>query len=149
MQGRICLYGCLVFGIGNLLLLKLVHPLVVMGTAFLPAYVLHIFMVAVLIAAGLDVVYTTMHMTDFNEKLKAIQENISESIGAHPLKNFASVGKNVLADFSVSDYINLAMVKEKFKKQELRILRAFPSFHSLKYENLVEKIKETIKEIRK
>lgn len=148
LQGRICLYGCLIFGTGNVILIKVVHPYVLQLTkAFSPNTIMFsaLFLFGVIVQ---DTVSTTIHMNSFNKKLKYLQDSVNSLI-SNSISSIADkkiyIEENLKAIKSKGVIINIKNVKKQFENSELRILRAFPGFRSTKYNMIAEKIKEAIK----
>lgn len=72
INGRICLWGCLIFGAGNVALLKIVHPYVMSFTARMPDMVLLKVSVTLYLILLVDIIYTTLHMETVQKKVEQI-----------------------------------------------------------------------------
>lgn len=71
LNGRICLYGCIIFGIGNVILLRFVHPVIMQLTAAIPELVLTRVVLFLYILFVVDVVYTTVHMETVRARMES------------------------------------------------------------------------------
>ena len=148
LNGRICFYGGVVFGIGNVLLLKVVHPHIRNFTSTIPSWILQMSAILIFIIITLDTIVTTIHINNFNIKLKSIHDSfnlkISNSIST-VLEKRRDLYGNLKALKKARSKLNLLNLKKQFKHSELRILHAFPKFKSTRYSEIVEKIKEIMK----
>lgn len=70
LHGRICLYGCLIFGIANVIILKVIHPAVMYLTGRISELALTRIALFLYLLLLLDVIYTTLHMEAVNQRMK-------------------------------------------------------------------------------
>lgn len=69
LYGRICLYGCLIFGGANVILIKIIHPYVTELTGDITDPVIQIGSIILLMLILFDTVVTTVRTKDCNAKL--------------------------------------------------------------------------------
>jgi uncharacterized membrane protein len=148
LQGRICLYGCLIFGGANVTLLKVVHPYVMNLTGAISSNAIQISSILLFLMILLDTVFTTIHIYSLNVKLKNIQDSVTIRINnsiSYIVEKRRDIQENIKVIKNVGMTLNLSNIKKQFKNSELRILHAFPKFKSTRYGAIVDKIKEIIK----
>lgn len=149
LQGRICLYGSLIFGGANVALIELVHPLLMNLSGTISPKVLQISAILLFVTILFDCIFTTIHMNDFNIKLKNKESFLSiPNTVAITINNEEDIqdkrdDPNVVNN--VGTLMNIDSIKTHFKNSELRILYAFPKFKSTRYSSIVERIKEIIR----
>lgn len=87
LHGRICLYGCVIFGVANVIILKVIHPTVMYFTIGISDSMLTIVTVGLYITFLVDVIYTTLHMEsvntrvrEWNLQLRQKREDIKENV---------------------------------------------------------------------
>lgn len=78
LNGRICLYGCIIFGIGNVILLCFVHPVIMQFTAAIPELVLTRVVLFLYILFVVDVVYTTVHMETVRARMEKLARQMRD-----------------------------------------------------------------------
>ncbi len=69
LHGRICLYGCVIFGAANVVMLKAFHPVIMTMTAQIPDRKLTQVTIFLYLLFLIDVIYTTVHMETVNERI--------------------------------------------------------------------------------
>lgn len=156
LNGRISLYSGIFFGVAGLLLVKVVHPAVLKLLDVVPFEIQKIVVICLLPCLVVDVIITTISMTNFNNKIKKYHDMVTEKMGKqfeylneHKDSFSDSVivqkGNKILVRF---ENFNEKMIekegelkeiqsektdaiKEKllvFKNSELHFLKAFPDF---------------------
>ena len=121
INGRVCLIGAVVFGTLSLILIKLVHPLVLNMIA--------------------GFCHLDKKIKKFADELKLQTEKLSENIKAKTENIKSKTNIQVPSVFSDIQE-NLA---KKFNFQEKRMLKAFPKFKSINYNEVLEDLKEKLK----
>ena len=168
INGRICLYGCLIFGISNVIIVKVLHPFIMGFTNLISIWVLHSLSIALFAVFAADIIMTTIQMKDFDHKLAEISDAISKkkleylttigerkmSVGEMKLKAEEMKSRAGAMKSKAGDRINAIIEEEiitryqnakaQLKNSDTRIIRAFPKFKSTKYNEIVKKIKEII-----
>lgn len=122
LNGRICLLGAVVFGTFSVLLLRIVHPKVVLLTDAISDSMLMVFAICIAAIFAADFTYTVANVLGFNKKLKLAEIRLQ------------------LPDLK----LQLAEVKSamKLNLQERRLLRAFPKLKSDLHDNVLQLVKE-------
>lgn len=147
VQGRICLYGGIIFGGANVLLIKVVHPYVIKLTGAISPNVIQIVSIILLLLILLDTVFTTIHIQSLNVKFKKIEDSVTMRINTK-VSSIVDKKRDMQENLKVMKYkgttLNITNVKKQFKNSELRILHAFPKFKSTRYGVIVDKIKEIL-----
>jgi uncharacterized membrane protein len=123
LRGRICLYGCVIFGVANVVILKMIHPTVMYLTDGISDTMLTYSSAGFYILFLSDVVYTTVHMESMNEKVR--KWNLKLRLRRENLKE------------NVVEIFNHAETRTKELKTEIRVLK-----NENKYNALMEKIKD-------
>lgn len=148
INGRICLVGVLVFGVMSVLLVYWIHPFVVAMTSKIPVIWIHILSIVLFALFLWDTVTTIIHMQSFNTKLKRIQQKINaltEEAVSYKEERKEAV-KQRLASIRETGLRELVYeLVRKLPHRDRRMLRSFPKFHSTRYEEIVEKIREVLR----
>lgn len=147
LNGRISLYSAVVFGLAGLLLVKIVHPFMMIHYAMIPANIRNI---AALVVAGLlilDLTLSAITFINLNNKLKKIYERITSKTKM-PFEKLND-NKEKFSDLNVVKkgsklLLKVENINEKLIGVEHRILKAFPNM-KFKYTELVKEIREKIK----
>lgn len=147
LYGRICLYGCIIFGIANVVLIKVIHPYVLIVTGKINLKVIWISSLLLFIMIVSDTIFTTIKMNSLNVKLKYIQDIVNSRVN-NTISSLVDRGRGIqgnLTEFKNEGVaLNVTNIKKYFKISELRILHSFPKFKSIRYGAIVDKIKEII-----
>lgn len=144
LDGRICLYGCLSFGVGNVILIKFVNPLVVTLIDTFSLNYINLISLFLLFIIFIDTTFSTIRLKKFNEKLQCLQDSVNEIVNSiiGDKKRYIKDNLKIIKGNELT--ISILNVKKHFKIGELRILHAFPMYYSTRYNAIIEKIKETI-----
>ncbi|NMM98298.1 putative ABC transporter permease [Bifidobacterium olomucense] len=70
IQGRICLLGAVIFGVGGVVIVNVVQPQVVRVTALIPVPTVHTLFVLLLVATVVDTVITVCGIVNFEQSLE-------------------------------------------------------------------------------
>lgn len=148
INGRVCLIGAVVFGTLSLILIKLVHPLVLKMIGMMSDTLFHTIVIALAVIFITDNVVTIAGFCHFDKKIKKFAdelklqtEKLSENIKARTENIKSKTNIQVPSVFSDIQE-NLA---KKFNFQEKRMLKAFPKFKSINYNEVLEDLKEKLK----
>ncbi|WP_423734882.1 putative ABC transporter permease [Bifidobacterium margollesii] len=88
LNGRICLLGAVVFGIGGLVVLEITQPVVVRITDLLPQQWLHLAAGVLIVLIGVDLTITVVGFSGFYERLADFAADLRQTAG--DLKQTAS-----------------------------------------------------------
>lgn len=134
LNGRICLLGAMIFGVLSVLLIKMLHPHILVLTAQVSEW-LQVALAGILICLIIWDLYTTVrHLVWLNYQLKDIQAAINEFF-CRKIKRVGKVKDAVLDRFEERELYR-ERVKTLFslnRIQNTRLFRAFPNFCSVKY----------------
>jgi len=146
IKGRVCLIGAIIFGTFSVVLIKFIHPFMIRQTESFPDAIIILATVLLSILILADITYTLVKFTGFQEKLQSLH---------HYLENAMTdpQGQMEKTISQIEDSKAYGQIKEKMKSiivkmnyQEKRMLRAFPRFKSLPYNDVLVRIKEYIKQ---
>ncbi|MEG1888937.1 MAG: putative ABC transporter permease [Lachnospiraceae bacterium] len=117
LNGRVCLFGGIVFGLGNLGLIKFAYPFTLNLLNKMSVTVQAVAAIILCFIFIMDIIITTKNASKFTNKVQQLRDKASEFTKA------VTGGK-------------------AFTHGEKRFLKAFPNFHSKNYQSIIEKIKE-------
>lgn len=144
IKGRVSLVGAVIFGALSVVLIKILHPFIAGQTDSLSANALFATVFVLFTVLLVDIVYTLNKFTKFQNKLKElhgyIQNSISSSQGI--VEKAISQIEDTNAYNQVKDQLKIFLAKTN--NQERRILKAFPQFKSIQYNEVLNKIKEHV-----
>lgn len=78
LNGRICLLGALVFGIGGVVIVDVVQPQVERVTMLIPLAAIHWMCAAFLVLTAADTVVTVVGIVDFDKSLERFREAVAK-----------------------------------------------------------------------
>jgi len=78
LNGRICLLGAIVFGIGGVAIVDVVQPQVARVTAMIPLVAVHVMCAVLLVAITVDAVVTVVGIVDFEKSLEQFQAAVAK-----------------------------------------------------------------------
>lgn len=148
INGRVSVISGLFFGLAVLLLVKVVHPFMM--------EIVHRMHPKTRIIVGLscftifliDFIVTTVSMCNLNKKCKEIYDYINGYVD-DKFEVMTDKGRyleeNLKFEKKTDIIVKLSGMTKKFKENETHFFRAFPSFKSTKYADLVDKIKVVYK----
>lgn len=77
LNGRICLLGALVFGVGGVVIVDVVQPWVARVTAMIPLDAIHWMCAVFLVLTAADTVVTVVGIVDFDKSLERFREAVA------------------------------------------------------------------------
>lgn len=144
-QGRISLWGALVFGALSVLLIKIIHPIVNGLIDQWPDWMQIALSLVIFIVLMLDLYVTVRHLLVLNSRLQEIQSAMNGFLNQYARR--AGELKNTLLDkFEESEFYS-DHIKTLFslnRLQNTRIVRAFPKLRSIKYDDAWQKLKSIL-----
>ena len=144
IKGRICLIGAIVFGAFSVVLVLFIHPFVLAQTEKLPDNVLTVVAVVLFVILQMDAVYTLVKFTEFQAKLEYLHLYLENKMAL----SRELMDKTMLQFEESRVYIQIKdKMKTLFSKQNRqveRLLKAFPRFRSMLYDDVLVRIKEYI-----
>lgn len=147
LNGRICLYGGLIFGCGNVIFIKAIHPFVMSAMEYIPGSQMNMTAFVFAAAMSADITLTVISINNLNKKLKSIHEAINGKVDNTMEALTDKVG--ILEDGMIVEKGKGVIIKIKnannmIKAKELRIIKAFPDIKFLKYGTVANKIYKKI-----
>lgn len=159
LNGRICLYGAMLFGFFAVVVIKVVQPYVVKFTLNFSAYSLYILSVVLMVLFLTDTILTVRKVLHLKERMQELQKaiilyrNQAEERLAEYKKYYHEQRQqlflNMKTDFEYSKLYTV--LKEKFgdlDSHEKRLLKAFPNLRSQEFDDAVIKIKNKLAEYK-
>ena len=157
--GYICIEFSLMWGIGCVFIIRILHPMISYGVLLIPNLIGYGFIVVVMLLFAIDTVATVVAVYGLNKRLNQLNEiaarikNISEELGEN-------LTKNTLAVMEINDEIKEEFSERKAEFEELiakqgellskrnyvhiRLVKAFPGLKSNKFSTALEKLKEVL-----
>lgn len=148
LHGRVCLLGGLVFGLMTVLLVRYIHPLVVRWTELVSVQTLCLAAGVCLCLFCVDLAVTVLRLKHLNARLAAMQQRMRATLQgtAQRVADLKErTGQQLQAIRSNGLTEELRSMARKMSGQERRFLRSFPHFQSLRYQELVERLKELLR----
>lgn len=149
LNGRVSLAGALVFGLLSVLLIKIIHPFVTVLTDKIPHEILTLAAALSFLLLAVDTAVTVRHILVLNGRLREIQAAINGFV-AQRMKRAEEL-KNALEErFEQSEFYSerIRTLVSRNRLRNKRLLRAFPRLRSLKYEDALKKLKESLQSFR-
>ena len=149
LNGRVSLAGALVFGALSVLLIKLIHPFVIVLTDRVPAAILTLAAVLAFLALAADTVVTVRHILVLNGRLRELQQALNGFL-ADRMKRAGELKNALLESFEQSEFYSerIKSFIERNRVFNRRLLRAYPKLRSLKHDEALKKLKESLQNIR-
>lgn len=144
LNGRVCLLGAIVFGAFSVLLVEWIHPVISSFTEKIPDNIVITTSVVVLLIIFADLTLTVYHIFKLNGRLAEIQDFINAFIN-DPKKqadNVIAALQESVEGIQIAERLRELLNKDTF--QGKRILKAFPKFESLNYNDALKRIKEKL-----
>lgn len=147
INGRISLISGLFFGVLILFLVKVLHPFTLIRLGQMAEKPKYVGAVLLWVMFIVDAVFTTIGMCNLNRKCKElydawdnyVESKLDKINGKKEFFNqflIVEKGRNVI--------VKLKGINRKFVDLETRYLKVFPTFTSLKYGEVIDKMKEAI-----
>lgn len=159
LNGRICLYGALLFGFFAVVVNRVIQPYVEKFVSSFSDYQVYIISVVLMIMFLTDTTLTVRRVLHLKERMKELQKAIvTYRLQAEErLKEYKQYRQeqhtqlllNIKADFEGSKLYKA--LKEKYGElsfNERRLLKAFPNFHSDDYDDAIIRIKNKLAELK-
>ena len=155
--GYICLSFSLMWGLGCIFVIHIIHPMISYGVFSMPKLIGGGLIALILLLLALDTASTVVSVYGFNKRLHQLDEiaakikNISEELGEN-------LTKNTLAIMEINDDVKEELGERKAEFEELitrqrellsrsnyvhhRLVKAFPGLKSNKFAEALEKLKQ-------
>lgn len=159
LNGRICLYGAMLFGFFAVVVIKVVQPYVVKFTSNFSAYSLYILSVVLMVLFLTDTILTVRKVLHLKERMQELQKaiilyrNQAEERLAEYKKYYHEQRQQLLLNMKTDfeDSKLYTVLKEKFgdlDSHEKRLLKAFPNLRSQEFDDAVIRIKNKLAEYK-
>ena len=159
LNGRICLYGALLFGFFAVVIIKVVQPYVAKFTAGFSDSALYSLSVVLMILFITDTILTVRKVLHLKERMQELQKaiilyrNQAEEHIAEYKKYRHEQRQQLLLNMKTEfeDSKIYAVLKEKFgdlDSHEKRLLKAFPNLRSKEFDDAVIRIKNKLSEYK-
>lgn len=159
INGRICLYGALLFGVFSVIIIKYVQPYVAKFTSLFSPASLYTLSVILMILFITDSVLTVRKVLHLKERMQELQKAITiyrqqaEERIAEYKKYRQEQRQQILLNMKqgFEDSKIYALLKEKFgdlDNHEKRLLKAFPNLRSREFDDAVIRIKNKYQEYK-
>jgi len=145
LHGRICLWGAVIFGFLSVLLIKYIHPWVMLWFDRLSDKIVISVTAVCLAIIAADLYITVRHLVGLNERLREIQMAFNYFV-AQSTKKAEGVRATLLEKFEESEYYN-EHIKKLFGRrhfQDIRLAAAFPRLKHQKYNDAWVKLKNAL-----
>ncbi|MCA0385306.1 MAG: putative ABC transporter permease [Firmicutes bacterium] len=147
-RGRISLYASTLFGFLSVILINHAHPIIINNISTLPVSIQNALSVIILIILLTDLILTLNAWTNFNNHLKTLHSSLNNVQSSNIDKINQFVGNLItdeMADFGGDLVINIRNFNVTIKKNELRLISAFPKLKLKQYNSILTRIKKIIK----
>lgn len=151
LNGRICVLGAVIFGIGGDVIVLGVQPYVAELTGMIPAPTLHVLALTLLALIAVDLTITVAGMLDFTQVIdkaaEIVQEYASKAGESWQWGSAAVAGK--VAEWSQSSQDTLERMRRAVASvvndQQRRMLSSFPKFQIPGRKDVVDSLRELMR----
>lgn len=149
INGRVSLAGALVFGVLSVLLVMFIHPFVIAMTDKLSPDMLMTAAGLAFLALAADTVITVRHIFVLNGRLREIQTAINGFVSQH-IRRAGELRNALVESFEQSEFFSerIRLLISRNRVHNERLFRAFPRLRSLRYEDALKKLKESLQNFR-
>lgn len=151
LNGRICLLGAVVFGLGGVVIVRVIQPQVEYWTGLIPLPVVHWLSVVCLLLLIIDLTVTVAGVVHLDDNLAAftdIVQGYAAKAGDH-----WQWGRDALRgrihDWAESSQEMLSGLRDvaalMLNEQQRRMIESFPHLKSVNYERVLETIRELLR----
>ncbi|MFZ3131796.1 MAG: putative ABC transporter permease [Desulfosporosinus sp.] len=145
IQGRVCLPGAVVFGVLVVLLIKYIHPFTGGLLGQLSAWWQIVLSIVIFIFLMLDLYITVRHLLVLNSRLKKMQLAINQFLKQYA-QQAGELKESLMSKFEESGFYNehIKSLISLSRVQNVRIVRAFPRFRPINYNDAWQKLKSIL-----
>lgn len=144
-KGRISVISSVVFGVFAVLQIRFIHPFVRSTTDQIPEHIKRILLFLVIIYLFVDFTLTVRHVFIMNGRLSEIQGALNAFFGKY-YRRAGELRNSIRENFEESEFYS-ERIKTLFnldRFQNRRIMRAFPKFRSLLYDDALKKLRARV-----
>ena len=144
INGRVYLLGAAAFGTLSVIVVKLLHPAVAAATLRLPELAISVIALALFALMLIDLVYTVTRLSEFNVKLKELNDRLAASLAAAEEQRKAFAEKLQSHERPPRPAPPQFDWPKRINHQERRLIKAFPKLRSTRYNDALEKLKKQL-----
>lgn len=165
LNGRVCLLGAVIFGIGSLLIVEVVQPVVGRMTDRLSLHWLHVMLILLLALIIADLLITVIGFNGFYERLTEFAAEMKRSAGesaSQIIDDYANAATSKFSEMRAGATDTLVKVREISEvslsrasqiqdkllgvlgNQQKRMVRSFPHLKSNGYGDLIKELRNII-----
>lgn len=148
LNGRICLYGALLFGAGNVVICKWLEPFILKLISLISPLALHTVSSVLFALMITDVIHTVLKWNKLRQHLKELHtalDSLREEMESHSLEEvlneISDKWKLEIEEKKKNLHITIEDLHIRIKKDELRFFNAFPRLRIIPYEHVLLKMK--------
>ncbi|WP_190973611.1 putative ABC transporter permease [Bifidobacterium callitrichos] len=174
LNGRICLYGALIFGVGGVVIVDVVQPEVARVTAMIPIMVIHWLFVTLFALTVADTIITVIGIIDLEDSLErfkavaarysgAMRERVGDMVdGASdafgdafngaPGRFGEKVGESLRSGRQMSTELMVRLretADSVFNRQQRRMIASFPKLRTVRNNETLEQLREAFRQLRR
>ncbi|KFI93103.1 transporter [Bifidobacterium saguini DSM 23967] len=168
LNGRICLLGAVVFGIGGVLIVDVIQPQVVRVTNMIPLQVIHVLFIVLMALTIADTIVTVCGIVNFEQSLEqfklavakygdAVREKVGDAVsgatdkfGGMPSVVGQKVGESWQSGKEMSSEF-MMRVKDAadsvFNRQQRRMIASFPRLKTTNNNETLQQLRETLEKL--
>ena len=146
IDGRVSVISGIFFGLAVLLMDKVLHPFLIEIVGRMSKQTRAIVGLSCFSIFMIDFIITTVSMCNLNKKCKEIYDHINDYLdNKFELMTDKShfLEENINFEKKADITVKLSGMTKRFKENETHFLRAYPTFKSTKYAELIDKIRIT------
>lgn len=156
IRGHICPLFSLAWGLGCVVIVRLIHPPILKFMNWLPHLVGLMIVWTLVVFGSIDLCVTVNGILKMNLNLKKMQE-IAEELRQLSDRMGENISKNVIQSIEKQEQLKVRIAETKEKYQELyentsfthrRLLNAFPGMESIHYKKQLQELKEFLQKNR-
>jgi len=168
IKGYVCLKFSVIWGIGGVFVMDIVHPLIYRVITWIPKRAGTVLLLLIVLTFLVDLIVTVNTVLKFNKELKAFEKleqgirRLSDELGENIFETVSAVAdksEELQADLKADlreKQAELKALKEEYRKRLEskhfgfgRLTKAFPNMKSRKWDETLQKYKEFLENKRK
>ncbi|KAB7788638.1 putative ABC transporter permease [Bifidobacterium cebidarum] len=168
LNGRICLLGAVVFGIGGVLIVDVIQPEVARVTDMIPLQIIHALFVALMVLTIVDTIVTVCGIVNFEQSLEqfkvavakygdVVREKVGDAVSG-ATDRFggmqSTVGQKVGESWQNGKEMSsefMLRIKDAadsvFNRQQRRMIASFPRLKTTSNNDTLQQLRETLEKL--
>lgn len=159
LQGYVCLKFSVIWGLGGMFIMKIIHPIIYRLITWIPKEVGIVLLIVMLVVFIADICVTVNTVLKFNQELKTFEKmerairRLSDELGENIFETVAVVAdksEELQTDLK-EKHAELKKLNEEYRKRReskhfgfKRLTKAFPDMKSGKWNDTLQKYKEIL-----